>query len=338
MSFLCFLGTIAHREKCGCKGIRRKVDVIQEILVKLSNTLKVDISEFDKNQQMSSDDDTLVGHIGEEEVQSNQKVSEWSEKNEDWNYQNISEVKMQGSNPEQQFWSTNKAAFNEGYQFEEESAIARRASDSFRRGSPRSRTSIDHDQSELSERRNFEFSRTSPRNRGGINIGESNRDEEFSSEFPRDSGLMPYRQARDVTGGHRSRAKRKQFRTETYQTRLKGEHKQPPPGTRKEMPSGQRVASPSKSPYKISPHGEVRRSESMPPRVRENYLAQRYPKESYYPGTGVRRNSPRNSNTDLSRRHAEERRRDRKEITTGRKRSPERFVIYLIIELCLYNN
>jgi hypothetical protein len=326
--------------------------MIQELLVKLSNTLKVDISGLDINQQSSSDDDdTLVGQI-DEEVQSNQKRrSGWNEKTEGWDYENSSQGtahNVQGRSPEQQFWSANKAAFNEAYQFEDgESAIGRKARGSSR-GSASIRGSIDHGQSDYRERGSGDLGQTNRSKFGSIEVGQIGRDEEFSGEDPRDSGLIPYRQTRDVTDGYISRADRRQFRTEVYQKRLRGEGKQSSPETRmrresnssREIPSDamsvQRVDSRQRSSGKISPRREVRRAESMPPRLFKNNSPPRRPKESYYTGAGPRRNSPKNFNTESFRSDVAERRRDRKEIIRGTKRSPERFVISCLSSMYIF--
>jgi hypothetical protein len=324
-----FPGSVTQRETCDCKRIQRKVDVIQEMLVKLSTALKVDISEL--NLQSSSDDDTLVGQIVEVEqsIQNNSARSEKSIKG--WDYENSDEIaalQMRDGILERQFWLANNAALNDGYQFEkDQTAIGQKAKDSLLRESPNVRGSVDHGQSDGRKRERVDSGRSERRK-----LGDSIRDDEFLSTVRSNSPLTPYRQARDETDIYSTRAKRRQFRTEVYQKRLKDtqptNEKRRGSHLSREIPSDGINVKRDRSPHqsysdKIKPREQVRRSESMPTTTRDN-LPQRRPKKSYYHSSG--RNSPRSLNNQPFSRQTGERRRNSRENTREEERSPERFV------------
>lgn len=311
------------KEKCDCKRIKRKVDVIQEILVKLSNSLKVDISEFDNDQQSSSDDDTLVAQINRDVKTKAKDRNEWSEKNEGWDYENSSQLTglntRSHSPAEHRFWSANKAAINEGYQFEDmELGIGSKARCSIRGRPSSARESVDHDESERPGRRSTD-------------IYQSNRGGEFTTDDPRESNPVQYRQARDGTDGYGSRVERRQFRSAVYQTRLRAKGERPYSDTRREsilsreMPSDttslQQFDSRPRSSRRTSPRAELRRVESMPPRARDNISPPRRHRETHSPR--LKRNSPRNIRPDSFRRQLTERRQNTKEMSRGEN---DRFV------------
>ena len=315
---------------------------MQKILVKLSKALKVDISDLDNNPHSSSDDDTLISQIygAEQSIQE----SERSGKYKDWDYRksdDVSERNMRHCSAEEQFWAANNAAINKGYQFEEgQSAIARKAKDSFRRGTPKIRERVDHGQLDGNNCESVGTGRANRRKLGAIHIGESSRHEEYISPVPSDSDLIPHRQARDQTHNYRSGPNRGQLRKEVYQKRLRSEDEQSTHEKRREsylsreMPDDGRSVKRDRSPQsardKVSLRQQVRRSESMPLRRLGDDLRQTRPKEPYYYNVEVRRNSPRNSNTELFTRQIAERRRDKKENIprSGRKHSLERFVYF----------
>ena len=320
---------MGYNEKCACKRIKRKVDVIQEILVKLSNSLKIDISEFDNNQQSSSDDDdeddddTLVGHSKSEERASGNGQNDWSEKTDGWGYENTNQLtalNIQSRNPEQRFWSANKAAINEGYQFEDmESGISRNA-----RCSIRGRPSSAHKSSAHGE--------LQKRERRSNNIYQPNREDEFTFDSPRESDPIGYRQAHDDTDSYGSRAERKQLRTEVYQKRLRGAGEKSYSDARREsilsreMPSDtmslQQFDSRLRTSHRTNPRAEVRRVESMPSRPRDNISPPRRRRETH--SHRAKRNSPESIRMDSFRRQVAERRRDMEE--TSFHENPERLV------------
>ena len=307
---------MVSQEKCACKGIERKVDVIQEILVKLSRSLKVNLSEFDNNQQSSSDDDTLVAENNRELKANMKDRNEWSKKNEKWDDENssqLTEFNTRSRSPaEHRFWSANKAAINEGYHFENiKSGIGSKARCSIRGRSSNARESID-------------YSDSGHRGRRSTDTCQSKQEEEFSTDDPRESDSVEHRQARDSTDGYGSRAKRRQFRSEIYQTRLRGRGERPYSHSRtesilsREMPSDtmslQQFDSRLRS-SRRSQRAEVRRVESMPPRTRDNILPPRRHREAHSPSP--KRISPRNVRTDSFRREVTEKRQDRKEMSLG---------------------
>lgn len=289
--------------KCGCKGIKRKVDMIQEILIKLCSSLKVDVSGLENNSlQSSSDDDTLVGQIEAAVSDSGNSRSEWKEKIEDWDERDC--------NPGQQFWSVNKAVLDGEYRLERGEPVMsnkiQRSSSMTR--SDRSRGNIDSDQTSYKKGRGF---------------GPSTRDEGFTDVVPRDPVvLLSYRQSRDVNGSYRSRAERREYGTNVYQKSLREEQMPVFRQRRRESNFSREVP---RERLKMSSGEELRRSESMPPRVSKNSQEPRYPRKMYYPAGKVKKNPRRNIQTNSFR--GPERRDDRQQYNIRGRQAPERLVM-----------
>ena len=219
------------QQKCECKGIKRKMDMMQEVLTKLCNSMKVDISGLQTQPYSSSDDDTLVP---ESEARSKEKDEE------EWNYENNNEITLydiQRSSPNQQFRPISKAAINEGFQFEdEEPEMSRNAR-----------------------------KRGSPRGRGSVNLGSrsSKDNEDISYEPPFDPRIMSYRKAIS-----KRRMERRQGRPSPNKKAFRDESETSSPEVRRRAKGSRDVPSaPSRERSPVRPRAEVRRAESMPSRI-----------------------------------------------------------------------
>ena len=317
---------VLGRERCGCKGIKRKIDFIEEVLVKLSKTLKVDISGMGNNEEYCSGEETFVRQPQLEGQGTKRSPSEWSHDDSS----HITPYNVQRLGQEQQFWSANKAAVNEGYQFEDaETGIGQKTRDSIRRRLPKKITC-------KPGRRSTGIELDYIDKRRSTNIGQSSQDGEFA--ITADSAFIPYKRERDDTESHRSRGGRMKVPSDIYQQRSRGEDESTFPTVSREPYFLRQVPNddvtsvrsvgvhiyqrPSET---IRSHALLRRTESSPSRTRKNVYPSRRPRESGYPRTGT---SPTTSlNPDSRHGQVRKRGQNRNESVLERKRTPDRFVV-----------
>lgn len=303
------------------------------MLVILGNSLNIDLSKLENKQESSSSDDTLVAQLDEGLKRNLNSRSDWGEKadasNHDHSSQGTVTLSVSGQDPEQQFWSANKAAVNDGYHFEEgESPNGRSARNSLRRGSEQAKDNMAYNSNGFRKNSrsidlgHSDSGKPADKRKSRIEIPRSNRDDDYLNSMPHDPAFSPYTQSRDSS---KSRADRRQFRTDVYQKRptdhFSAEARKERVETRERLTDDANERHSQRYFDKGSPERKVRSQRSISPMSNASL---RRPRESPEHESRLRKHSP---DADSKRRQMAERPWEGKDIPQSSKRSPvTRFV------------